>query len=563
MNDNIWVVAPSRPEAGTLAAELGIPREIAQVLVNRGLADAAAARNFLLGGLDGLHDPFLMSGMTEAVARIRKAVASGEKILIFGDYDADGILSVVMLHKALATMGGRVEYFIPERLTDGYGIKDHHVDVPLERGAGLVISVDCGIKAVGFVAAAREKGIDVIITDHHRPGDVLPEALAILNPQIDGSGYPDKGLAGVGVVFKLVQALLDGVGKGASVPHYMKLVCIGTVADVAELKGENRLFVKHGLESLQNVTNIGLKSLIEGCGLAGRRISEGDLGFRIGPRINAAGRMGMTDLAVRLFFSDSSEESRTLVKRLEELNSKRQKTEEKIFIAAKAKIEERSLTVRYKCLVLGSEEWHRGVIGIVASKLKDCFHRPVILFAYEDGKAFGSGRSIPECPLIDLIEGCREHFLSYGGHRLAVGCSLRTENMPAFKAAINELASPRISDEDLKKKVRIDSPLGLESIDAAFLEHYARLVPFGVGNPKPVFLAEGLEVAGEPKTMQGRHVKFLVRRNGRTFEALGWDKAGLAGRLGRGNRVDLAFTLHMSRYLGEEQVGLAVEDIRM
>ena len=237
----------------------------------------------------------------------------------------------------------------------------------------------------------------------------------------------------------------------------MKLVCIGTVADVAELKGENRLFVKHGLESLQNVTNTGLKSLIEGCGLAGRKISEGDLGFRLGPRINAAGRMGMTDIAVRLFFSDSSEESQALVKRLEELNSKRQRTEEKIFSAAKAKIEERGLAERYKCLVLGSEDWHRGVIGIVASKLKDHFNRPVILFAYENGKAFGSGRSIPECPLIDLVEGCRQYFLSYGGHRLAVGCSLKTEDMPAFKAAINELAAPRISDEDLKKKVRIDA----------------------------------------------------------------------------------------------------------
>jgi single-stranded-DNA-specific exonuclease len=563
MSDNVWVVAPSRPEAVTLSAELGIPREIAQVLVNRGLTDGAAAGKFLRGGLEGLHDPFLMSGMSQAVARIRSAVASGEKILIFGDYDVDGILSVVMLHKALTTLGGQVDYFIPERLTDGYGIKDHHVDVPMERGASLVISVDCGIKAVGFVAAAREKGIDVIITDHHRPGDVLPAAVAVLNPQVDGSGYPDRALAGVGVVFKLVQALLEDAGKGAAVPHYMKLVCIGTVADVAELKGENRLFVKHGLESLDSVTNIGLKSLIEGCGLAGRRISEGDLGFRIGPRINAAGRMGMTDLAVRLFFTDSLEESRTLVKRLEELNSKRQRTEEKIFGAAKAKIEERGLADRYKCLILGSEEWHRGIIGIVASKLKDHFHRPVILFAYEDGKAFGSGRSIPECALIDLVEGCRQFFLNYGGHRLAVGCSLKTEDMPAFKSAINEMASPRITDEDLKRKVRIDTALGLESITTAFLEHYARLVPFGVGNPKPVFLAEGLEVAGKPKTMQGRHVKFLVRANGRSFEALGWDKAELAGRVDRGDRIDLAFTLHISRYLGEEQVGLAVEDIRM
>ena len=562
MNENLWVLAPARPEAEALSAELGLPPAIARVLVNRGLADAASARAFLEGGLDGLHDPFLMSGMSEAVARIRKAVDAGEKILIFGDYDVDGILSVVMLHKALATLGGKVEHYIPERLTDGYGIKDHHVDVPAERGVTLVVSVDCGIKAVGFVDAAREKGIDVIITDHHRPGDVLPRAAAILNPQVEGSGYPDQSLAGVGVVFKLVQALLDGAGKGAAVPHYMKLVCIGTVADVAELKGENRLFVKHGLEGLQAVSNTGLRSLIEGCGLAGKRISEGDLGFRIGPRINAAGRMGMTDLAVRLFFSDSPEESRELVQRLEELNAKRQRTEERIFGDARAKIEERGLAERYKCLVLGSPEWHRGVIGIVASKLKDRFHRPVILFAYEDGKAYGSGRSIPECALIDLVESCRSFFTSYGGHRLAVGCSLRTEDMPAFRAALNELAEPRITEDDLKRKVRIDAPLGLGSIDTAFLEHYARLVPFGVGNPKPVFLAEGLEVATAPKTMQGRHVKFRVRRDGRSFEALGWDKAHLAKRLSPGDRVDLAFTFHLSSYLGEDQVGLAVEDIR-
>ena len=562
MSDNVWVVAQARPEAETLSAELGIPPAIAQVLVNRGFTDAASAREFLLGGLEGLHDPFLMSGMSGAVERIRRAVASGEKILIFGDYDVDGVLSVVMLHKALTTLGARVDYFIPERLTDGYGIKDHHVSVPVDRGAGLVISVDCGIKAVAFVAAARARGIDVIITDHHRPGDVLPEAVSILNPQVEGSGYPDRGLAGVGVVFKLVQALLGDSGKGSSVPHYMKLVCIGTVADVAELKGENRIFVKHGLEGLQAVSNAGLKSLIEGCGLAGRKISEGDLGFRLGPRINAAGRMGMTDVAVRLFFSDSAEESRTLVRKLEELNAQRQRTEEKIFGAAKAKIESRGLAARYKCLVLGSDEWHRGVLGIVASKLKDHFHRPVILFAYEDGKAFGSGRSIPDCALIDLVEGCRRYFLSYGGHRLAVGCSLKTEDMPAFKAAINELAGSQIPEEALKRKIRIDAELGLESIDTAFLGHYARLVPFGVGNPKPVFLAGGLEVVDNPKTMQGRHVKFRVRRDGRSFNALGWDRPELAGRIRRGDRIDLAFTLHVSRYLGEEELGLAVEDLR-
>jgi single-stranded-DNA-specific exonuclease len=562
MNDAIWVVNPPGPEAEALAAGLGIPLEIAQILVNRNVTDEASARLFLGGGIEDLHDPYLMSGMAEAVARIRQAIAAGEKILIFGDYDVDGILSVVMLHKGLTTLGARPEYFIPERLTDGYGIKDGHVSVPEERGATLVISVDCGIKAVGFTAAAKAKGIDVIITDHHRPGESLPDAVAILNPHLAGSTYPDKGLAGVGVVFKLVQALLQDAGKSPSVPHYMKLVSIGTVADVAELKGENRIFVKEGLKGLENVSNPGLKSLIEACGLGRRRISEGDLGFRIGPRINAAGRMGMTDLAVRLFFSDSVDETRDLVKQLDELNSRRQKTEEKIFTEAKSRIEERGLAGKYKCLVLGSDQWHRGVIGIVASKIKDCFHRPVILFAYENGKAYGSGRSISECALIDLVEGCKEHFLNFGGHRLAVGCSLKTDDMPAFKSSINALAAARISDDDLKKKIRIDTRLGLDTITGRFLEQYARLVPFGVGNPKPVFLAEGIEVLGEPTIMQRRHFKFWAKQDGRVFETLGWDKADWAPSLRRGDRIDLVYTLHFSEYLGEEKVSLAAEDIR-
>jgi single-stranded-DNA-specific exonuclease len=504
-----------------------------------------------------------MKGMAEAVARIEKAVERREKILIFGDYDVDGVLSVVMLFKALTSLGAEVEYFIPERLKDGYGIKEHHVEIPVERGTGLVISVDCGIKAVGFTSQAKARGVDVIITDHHRPGETLPDAAAILNPVLEDSGYPDKDLAGVGVTFKLIQALLAKAGKSAGLPHYMKLVCIGTVADVAGLKGENRLFVKYGLKGLGNVSNTGLKSLIESCGLAHRKISEGDLGFRIGPRINAAGRMGMTDLAVRLFFCDSIEESLSLVEQLEALNSKRQRTEEKIFEEAKEFVEERSLAEKYKCLVLGSEQWHRGVIGIVASKLKDYFHRPVVLFAYEDGKACGSGRSISDVPLIDLLDDCKHLFLSYGGHRLAVGCTLPVDRMGEFKETLNALASARISEEDLRRKIRIDGPLGFSEIDGPFLDHFSLLFPFGVGNPKPLFLAEGVEVLSDPRVLQRKHLKFLSRQSGRVFEAVGWDKADWAHVLHRGSRVDMAFSLLMSEYLGEQRISLSIEDLRV
>jgi len=563
MNSSIWIVTPARPEAETLAAELGISLTIAQVLVNRKILTSEAAHRFLHGNLDGLHDPYLMKGMAEAVARIRKAVDRHERILIFGDYDVDGVLSVVMLFKALQSLGADVEYYIPERLKDGYGIKGHHAEIPVQRGTGLVISVDCGVKAVEFTAEARKRGVDVIITDHHRPGDVLPEAVAILDPVLEDSGYPDKDLAGVGVTFKLIQALLEKAGKSTALPHYMKLVCIGTVADVAELKGENRLFVKYGLQGLGNVSNTGLKSLIEACGLSHRRISEGDLGFRIGPRINAAGRMGMTDLAVRLFFCDSAEESLALVQQLEDLNSKRQRTEEKIFEQAKARVEERDLCRKYKCLVLGSADWHRGVIGIVASKLKDCFHRPVILFTYEDGKAVGSGRSISDVPLIDLLDACRDLFLSYGGHRLAVGCTLPLERMADFKKTLNALAEARIGEEDLKRRIRIDAAVSFSTIDGAFLEQFGLLVPFGVGNPKPLFMTERVEVLSDPQILQRKHLKFLARQDGRLFEVVGWDKADWSHILRRGSRPDLAYSLLLSEYLGEQRVSLSLEDLKV
>jgi single-stranded-DNA-specific exonuclease len=342
----------------------------------------------------------------------------------------------------------------------------------------------------------------------------------------------------------------------------MKLVSIGTVADVAELKGENRLFVKLGLKGLRDVANPGLRSLIEACGLRSRTISEGDLGFRLGPRINAAGRMGQTDLAVRLFFSEDPAETLALVQKLDDLNAQRQKTEERIYNEAKDRVETRGLDKKYKCLVLGSPDWHRGVIGIVASKLKDAFNRPVVLFHYEDGKAHGSGRSISEVPLIDLLEDCKEHFLSYGGHRLAVGCTLPTAGLAAFRAALNPLADARISEDNLKKKIKIDGPLALADIDERFMGVFALLVPFGVGNPKPLFMADNVEVISDPQVLKGKHLKFLARQDGRVLEALGWDKADWRHLIRRGSRVSLAFSLMTSEYLGERKVNLSLEDLR-
>jgi len=562
MIDTIWMLTPYREEAKILSDELGIPSEIAQILVNRNLCDAEAAGEFLFGTLEGLHDPYLMRGMKEAVERVRQAISRGEKILIFGDYDVDGILSVVILSKALESLGVEVDYFIPERLKEGYGIKEEYIDIVLERNASLVISVDCGIKAIRFAKRAKEVGVDIIITDHHLPGDILPEAEAILNPVLSDSGYPDKSLAGIGVVFKLIQALFESEGKSSSLPHYMKLVSIGTIADVAELKGENRLFVRFGLKGLEKVANTGLSSLMEFCGLSGKKVSAGDVGFRIGPRINAAGRMGMTDLAVKLFFTDSLPESLELVGHLDKLNSKRQKTQEKIYEQALRKIRKRTLDKRYKFLILGCEEWHRGVIGIVASKLKDRFHRPVLIFVYEDGKAYGSGRSIDGFPLIACLDECKDLFLNYGGHSMAVGCVLALENLELFKKTANAYVGSRITDDHLKRKIYIDSKLDFSDISTSFIENFSLLSPFGVGNPKPIFLTEKAEVVREPLKIQGKHAKLLVRQKGRIFEALGWERGDWVQSVQKGDKIDLAYSFQFSEYMGEEKLSLSLEDIK-
>jgi single-stranded-DNA-specific exonuclease len=562
MDNSRWSIAPLRSEARTLARELGIPVPIAQILTNRHILSPEEAEMFLFGTLDDLHDPYLLPDMDRAVERILRAIRQKEKILIFGDYDVDGVLSVVILLKALRSLGGEVDYFIPERLKEGYGIKEKHLQVVRERKARLVISVDCGIKAVAFSSRAREEGVDIIITDHHLPGEVLPEVVALINPMLKDSTYPYKALAGVGVVYKLLQALLVREGKASSLPHYAKLVAIGTIADVAELRGENRLLVKQGLKGLENASNMGLRSLLENCGLQKKRITEGDIGFRVAPRINAAGRMGAADLAVRLFFSENEGESTRLALWLDKLNAKRQNEEERIYREALNRVKKGSLDQRYKLLVLGCEGWHRGIIGIVASKLKDFFYRPVLLFTYEDGKAHGSGRSISELSLIDCLDECREFFLDYGGHTLAVGCVLKIDQLAPFKQKVNGVVQKKLGDRDLKRKLRIDAQMDFPDMDVSFIENFLRLAPFGVGNPKPVFITKGVEVISPPRVIQDKHLKFLARQGGKTFEVLAWEKAEWLPEISRGDQVHLVYSFQSSMFLGEETFSLSLEDMK-
>ncbi len=562
MEENIWLMPGTNDKVTHLASGLGISLGTAQILFNRGIKTRKEAHEFLFPDIKNLHDPYQMESMQEAVQRVEKAVRDKEKILVFGDYDVDGILSIVVLMKAIESLGGCIDYFIPDRLEDGYGIKPKHLEMVLERKIDLVISVDCGIKAVEFTEKARSHGVDVIITDHHQPGPDLPKAVAVLNPVLSHSRYPDKNLAGIGVVFKLIQALMEKRSKDSVLTHYLKLVSIGTIADVVKLRGENRIFVKFGLESLKDVSNKGLRNLLSVCGIGYRDITTGDVGFRIAPRLNAAGRMGKVDLSVNLFRVKDNVKSQEIADHLNKLNSLRQKAEVKIFNQAVEKIEKNNLDKKYKLLILGSEHWHRGIIGIVASRLKELFYRPVLLFSYQDGRAFGSGRSIKEFSLIKGIQNSHQFCVNYGGHPLAVGCEIDYENFDAFRRNINDYADLTIDEDHLKRKIQIDAKIDFKDITNTFLEEMDRLEPYGKGNPKPFFLSEKVNVASSPQVLKGKHSKIIVEKDGRMFEALGWGRKDWADWIKNGDWADIVYSLNRAEYLGEKRLNLVLHDIK-
>jgi single-stranded-DNA-specific exonuclease len=562
MDENIWLLPEPDKRVSLLASELGFSLGTAQILFNRGITTKTEAKKFLFSDLSDLNDPYQMDGMEEAVSRIEKALKDKEKMLVFGDYDVDGILSVVVFMKAIESLGGRIGYFIPDRLEDGYGIKDKHMKMLLERRVQLMVSVDCGIKAVGFTEKARAHGVDVIITDHHQPGPDIPKAVAVLNPAMSHSSYPDKDLAGIGVIFKLIQALMERRNKGSLLSHYLKLVSIGTIADVAKLRGENRLFVRYGLEGLRDVSNAGLKNLLSICGIEYRDVTAGDVGFRIAPRLNAAGRLGKVDLSVDLFRVRDKKESENIALHLNKLNSLRQKAEINIFNQAVEKIEKNKLEKKYKLLILGSKEWHRGVIGIVASRLKDIYHRPVLLFSYENGKAFGSGRSIKEFSLINCLRNTSHLCTSYGGHPLAVGCEIQQNHFDDFRKQINDYASSEINDTDLKRKIKIDMKIDFRGITNSFLKEIDLIKPYGAGNPKPVFLSEKVSIASRPQVLKGKHGKFMVKKGERIFEAMGWGRKDWIEGVERGDRADIVYSLSSNEYLGKKRLNFVLHDIR-
>jgi single-stranded-DNA-specific exonuclease len=530
-----------------ISAALQVGPAAAKVLVRRGYSDPEAARRFLYPAISELHDALAMRDMRAAIERIAKAIREGEPILIYGDYDVDGTSSVVLLTKVFELAGGIATYHVPHRLKDGYGMRPEVVEAAAAQGTKLIVSVDTGIRAAEVVHRANELGIDVIVTDHHLPEAGLPPALAVLNPNRGDCTYPEKNLCGAGVAFKLIQGLLPHIGWPADkvrrvTESCLKLAAIATVADVVPLTGENRIIVSHGLSGLDQVRNAGLRALLDVSGFTqGTAPTARQVGFQIGPRINAAGRMDTASAVIELFLTSDPARARDLAKQLDDQNSERQEVQAHIV----ATCEQIAIHPDECALVYYCGDWHRGVLGIVASRLVDRLQRPVFVLGRnpDDGLASGSGRSIPAFHLLEALESMSDLFVRFGGHAHAAGVTLQTEQVEEFRRRFNAFAASRLCADDFLPRLEIDAVLDLREITERGIEEIFSLAPFGHGNPPPLFAALGVEVAAPPVVMKEKHLRITVRQNGRTLFLKAWNLAHRIEELAPGARVDLAFHL--------------------
>lgn len=565
-----WVMARfDRDAAASLAAELGISPTLARLLGARGITNADSAWRYLNPRLEHLHDPRLMLDAKRAELRLLHAIANQEKILIYGDYDVDGVMAVVTLLTALRTLGAKVECYIPHRLTDGYGMNVGAVNQAAAAGARVIVSVDTGIRDYEALARAAELGIDVIVTDHHLPGDRLPAACAILNPRREGCEYPEKNLAGVGVALKLAQVLLGTKLTGAVLRSYLKVAAIGSIADAVPLTGENRIIAHAGLDGLTQTAKAGsaegpvngLVALLSVAGLGGRRVSAADVAFRIAPRINAAGRMADARNVIKLFDRPSRVEAQTIAADLDELNGRRQRVEDEIVRDVEERVRTAPGAAERYTLVFAGEGWHRGVIGIAAQRLADHFHRPALVLSIEGSAAYGSGRSIPGFHLLNALTASASLFTRFGGHAQAAGFSLPASRIQQLEEQFEDYARSALSPEDLVPMLRIDAALELSDLTAGLYAEVQQMEPFGRGNPAPVFTAEAALVS-EPRILKEKHLKLLVSAGGKRFEAIGWGLANLARSLAGSRRAALAFSLSENTFQGLTSLQLVLRDVK-
>ena len=545
-----------------LADQLNISEVLAQVLINRGIHTVEEARSFLESKLNHLHNPFLLKDMEQAVMTILGCLKNGHPILVYGDYDVDGISATALLVNALHRLGGVVDYYIPHR-NQGYGLHSDVLHWAVDEGYRLVITVDCGITAVEEAKEAQKLGVKLIITDHHEVGTVLPEAVAVINPKRPDCTYPFKELAGVGVALKLVQGIYHNLDLPKHAWHdLLDVACLGTVADIVPLLGENRIIVKHGLKQLQISPNLGLAALKEVSGVAKKIVDTRDVGFALGPRLNAAGRIGDPRLGVELLLCPEPERAMEIAQQLDGSNRERQNIEQQVLEEAIALLEAEPDRLQAKVLVLASADWHPGVIGIVASRLLDRYHRPVLMISLvgEDGK--GSARSIDDFHLYNALDHCKELLTNYGGHVNAAGFSVKKENIAPLRQKINDYADTVLTEESLTPSIKLDEIVELTDVGEELVAEMELLAPFGHCNPGPVLATQGAKLVNwRPVGEKQNHLKIKVSHDQCLFDGIGFNLAYCGEMLATTESVDLAFVPEINEWNGRRSVQLKVKDI--
>lgn len=574
MANSVWILPEISDEikakGKNISCTLGIPLIVAELMAERGISNACEAEEFLNADLMDIKSPYLLTDMDKAVQRLIEAVEKGEKIRIYGDYDVDGVTSICILMDVLGKLGAKTDYYIPDRVSEGYGVNPDAVFSAAEDGISLMITVDCGITASSEVELARTLGIDVIITDHHVPDKVIPAAIAVINPKRDDVNYPFYDLAGVGVAYKLASALLAAIGNTQcslnSPEDYLDFVALGTIADVCPLTKENRIFAKRGLERLSRTDNPGLKALIEICGLTDRAITAGLVGFVIAPRLNAAGRIHDASLCTELLLTDSSEKAMSIAKLLDDINCKRQEMEMEIFEEALSMVKTVNGRPVDDILVLANKRWHPGIIGIVASRLVKEFNRPSIMVSLAGDEGRGSGRSIPGFNLYKALSECSESLLHFGGHKNAAGIILSHNKIDEFRQSINEIGRRVLKKDDFLPKIICHRELTLNEINLEIAESIAMMAPFGVQNPTPLFLSTGVKLEEYRGIgMGGRHLKLKLSQSGTVHDGIGFNLGHMVSTFysHRINAVDLVYSIEINEWDGRIQPQLNIKDLRV
>ena len=566
-----WEMAPSDPRmAHKFAAALLIRPLAAHLLTTRGITSIEEARAFLNPSLQHLHDPFLMRGMSQAVERLFRGINARESIVIYGDYDVDGMTATSVLRWFFRDIGLSVPYYLPHRMREGYGLNAEAVQKLASQGTHVLITVDCGITGIEEVQLARRLGMDVIVTDHHQVPPTLPDAVAVLNPHQPECPYPAKELAGVGIAFKLVMALRARLrqesGWAQRLPNlrrHLDLVALGTVADVAPLIGENRILVRHGLQELTQSQKLGVQMLKRVAKVDEQTIGPRQVGFTLAPRLNATGRLAAAKAGVELLLSDNEARAEKLARYLDTVNRERQVVQAQIYTEAKAAIEAQGGMDDCGAIVLASDRWHPGVVGIVASKLVEEYGRPTVLIGLDGETGKGSGRSIVAFHLYNALVTCSGHLIGFGGHEHAAGIRIHRDQVATFREALNRVALSQLSAADYAPVLRIDAEIRLEEVDDVLVEFLEQLEPYGESNPQPLFLARAVEVVGEP-TLVGKeqqHLRMVVRSGNAVLKAIGF---GLGGRHGeaKGGRLDIVFTAQRQEWNGRSERQLVLRDLR-